>query len=209
MVFHLPNGLQGYFIVDAHGKRIDEAPIQIVADSKSPLRNQQVINGISCIVCHREGMQVFVDEIRNSHGLTGDSAQKVRRLYLEQKEMDRLVARDRDRFLLALEQSIGSFARGEEEADFPITKYREPIGAIAGHYARDLTIEDIMAELGVPDRTVIESFCRSRYGRQLGLGGLADGGVVNRTTWATSDPYAVFQQMAEELGIGIPERTFE
>ena len=41
IIFNLPNGLQGYLLVDGKGERIDEGPIEIVSDaSKTPARRR-------------------------------------------------------------------------------------------------------------------------------------------------------------------------
>src|SRR5206468_10279349 len=37
-IFNLPNGMQGYFIADAEGRRLDKAPIDIVADRSEERR---------------------------------------------------------------------------------------------------------------------------------------------------------------------------
>ena len=50
VIYTMPNGLQGYMLVDAVGNRLDEAPINIVRD---PRRTNGVVeNGISCFGCH-------------------------------------------------------------------------------------------------------------------------------------------------------------
>ena len=36
MIFHLPNGLCGYLIVDSQGRRLDKAPVEIVSDPERP-----------------------------------------------------------------------------------------------------------------------------------------------------------------------------
>ena len=33
MIFTLPNGLQGYFLTDGVGKRIDSGPIEVVSNA--------------------------------------------------------------------------------------------------------------------------------------------------------------------------------
>jgi mono/diheme cytochrome c family protein len=50
VIFTMPNGLQGYMLLDAVGNRIDVAPINIVRDPAR--RNGVVENGISCYGCH-------------------------------------------------------------------------------------------------------------------------------------------------------------
>jgi mono/diheme cytochrome c family protein len=62
MIFHLPNGLQAYMLVDGKGKRIDKGPIEIVADPRRP--DQKVETGISCMSCHARGLLFKADQLR-------------------------------------------------------------------------------------------------------------------------------------------------
>src|SRR5262249_52734830 len=62
MIFHLPNGLQAYMLVDAKGKRIDKGPSEIVADPRRP--DQRVETGISCMSCHARGLLFKADQLR-------------------------------------------------------------------------------------------------------------------------------------------------
>jgi mono/diheme cytochrome c family protein len=50
VIFTMPNGLQGYMLVNAVGTSIAEAPINIVRDPRR--RTGAVENGISCFGCH-------------------------------------------------------------------------------------------------------------------------------------------------------------
>ena len=62
VVFNLPNGLQGYYVTNATGFRLDEAPISIVDNPAAS--DPTVRNGLSCFGCHTEGMKTFEDEVR-------------------------------------------------------------------------------------------------------------------------------------------------
>ncbi len=53
VIFTMPNGMQGYMLVDAVGNKLDVAPINIVRDPNR--RNGVVENGISCYGCHGTG----------------------------------------------------------------------------------------------------------------------------------------------------------
>lgn len=64
IIFNLPNGLQGYMLVDNSGKRIDQGPTSIVSDPKRP--DRAVINGLSCMSCHWQGIIPKTDQIRPS-----------------------------------------------------------------------------------------------------------------------------------------------
>jgi mono/diheme cytochrome c family protein len=53
VIFTMPNGMQGYMLVNAAGDKLDVAPINIVRDPNR--RNGVVENGISCHGCHATG----------------------------------------------------------------------------------------------------------------------------------------------------------
>jgi mono/diheme cytochrome c family protein len=50
VIYTMPNGLQGYMLVNAVGLRLDVAPLTIVRDPRR--RTSVVENGISCFGCH-------------------------------------------------------------------------------------------------------------------------------------------------------------
>ena len=53
VVFNLPNGLQGYYLANASGFRLDEAPINIVSNPAAS--DPTVRNGLSCMGCPHGG----------------------------------------------------------------------------------------------------------------------------------------------------------
>ena len=71
----LPNGLQAYYISNASGIRINEAPTTIVSNPEE--RDGIVRNGISCIGCHTEGMKTFKDDVREVFTKAPDGPAKV------------------------------------------------------------------------------------------------------------------------------------
>ena len=92
IIFNLPNGLQAYFLVDAAGFRLDEAPINIVSNPAAS--DPRVRNGISCIGCHTEGMKTFEDQVRSvieSNPNPTYNKSHALQLYVEKSEMDALV----------------------------------------------------------------------------------------------------------------------
>ena len=69
IIFHLPNGLPGYFIVDSHGDRWDEVKTSSVVNhfrAGHPQMDPVVRNGLSCFNCHSEGLKVAPDAIRQA-----------------------------------------------------------------------------------------------------------------------------------------------
>ena len=61
-IFNLPNGMQGYYVANAAGVRLAEAPVGIVIDPAQ--NNGTVTNGASCHSCHNAGMITFTDTVR-------------------------------------------------------------------------------------------------------------------------------------------------
>jgi len=61
-IFNLPNGLQAYYVANAKGDRLGEAPVGVVIDPAQ--NNGLVTNGASCHSCHNAGMITFTDTVR-------------------------------------------------------------------------------------------------------------------------------------------------
>ena len=121
VIFNLPNGLQAYYLVNATGSRLDEAPINIVSNPAAS--DPTVRNGISCFGCHTEGMKIFEDQVRpvieSNTNPTYDKAQALR-LYVDKSKMDALIAEDMERYKETLEATGGTF--GDIE---PISRFHE------------------------------------------------------------------------------------
>ena len=131
-IFNLPNGLQGYYVVNASGFRLDAAPIGIVSNPAAS--DPTVRNGLSCFGCHTEGMKPFVDQVRpvieSDATPTYDKAQALR-LYVPQAEIDALVQEDKERFSQALAATGGSINDIE-----PIARFHEAFqGSVDVAYA--------------------------------------------------------------------------
>ncbi len=208
-IFHLPNGLQGYFLVTAEGDRLDgPAPADVVFDSAAIAGTPAIVNGISCMNCHREGMITgFRDEIRDSDALAGAPLEKVRQLYVPAEQMERLVERDRTQFLTALRATIGPFLLVAEDAHKSVTDFPEPIGRVAQNYLADLGPSDVAFELGLASLDEIESQIKhDRDLRKLGLGTLIQEkpGTIKRVRWEAIDGTSFFQDVAVELSLGTP-----
>ncbi len=64
IIFNLPNGLQGYMLVNANNVRQDKGATAIVSDPKRP--DRAVEAGISCMSCHARGINFKDDQIRDT-----------------------------------------------------------------------------------------------------------------------------------------------
>ena len=74
MIFTLPNGLQGYYLANGKGERIDSAPTAIVTDKNAS--DQTVRNGLSCMRCHERGMLTFTDVVRPTLQKLGNASER-------------------------------------------------------------------------------------------------------------------------------------
>lgn len=207
IIWRLPNGMQGYMLVTADGKRIDSGPIEVVFDAASSLGTPVITNGISCIHCHRNGMITdWRDEIRNSSALGGDLADVVRDLFPTQEEMDKAVESDQQSFLQAMTRICGPFLQVGDDADRAIDQFPEPVGKVVEWYLRDLTMTDLACELGFEDAQ--ELAVRFRQGQgylRMGLGPVAGEApaTVKREKWEGGVGRSLYHEVMTELEPGV------
>ena len=112
MIFSLPNGLQGYYLSNADGGRLDVAPTKIVSFRNRPIgKGVEVVNSRSCFDCHADGIIPKGDHLRQyiqtSPILSKDQQAVLLRIYVEQTALKLQFAADRERFVQALD-SIGA-----------------------------------------------------------------------------------------------------
>ena len=181
VIFNLPNGLQGYYLANASGLRLDEAPINIVSNPAAS--DPTVRNGLSCMGCHTEGMKTFEDEVRpvieSNANPTYNKAQALR-LYVEQSEMDALLGEDMERYKEALEKTGGVFDGIE-----PISRFHEA-------FEGPLEAAHAAAVVGLETEVFLEQI-RENVGLQnLGLLVLDSNGSMKRDTWTSSFRDIVF-----------------
>ena len=175
-IFNLPNGLQGYYLANASGFRLDEAPINIVSNPAAS--DPTVRNGISCIGCHTEGMKTFEDEVRSViESATNPAYNKAQelRLYVEQSVMDDRVSEDMDTYRVALEATGGTFGGVE-----PVSRFHEAFHApIDAAYAASV--------VGLQTETFLERVRENTGLQNVGLRALDNpNGSVKRDTWTSS-----------------------
>jgi serine/threonine-protein kinase len=208
IIFHLPNGLQAYLLVNNQDERINAGPVEIVSDGQKTAGTPAVINGLSCMSCHKHGMLPFKDAVRDGTAVGGDALALVRRLYRPQEELDRLLRQDGERFLTALGLATGPYLLVGEDRTRPLRDFPEPVGEAARSYLlKDLGPAEAAYELGLEKpawlRALIEG---SRALRALGLAPLAAGRSIRRDEWETLDGTSLFQKAARELQLGTPLR---
>ena len=175
VVFNLPNGLQAYYVSDASGNRINEAPIEIVRNSAAS--DPVVRNGLSCISCHIEGMKTFEDEVRAvfEEAPDGPERDQVLRLYVKQSVMDAFVEEDTERYREALEKTGGVFGEVEPVHRFYEEFQHGPVNAARAAAAVGLETEPFLQEVRDKQRL-----------RDLGLAVLLKDGNMSRNVWTAN-----------------------
>ena len=175
-IFNLPNGLQGYYLVNASGFRLDEAPINIVSNPAAS--DPTVRNGLSCIGCHTEGMKTLEDQVRSvieSNTNPPYNKAQALRLYVEKSDMDARVSGDMERYRGALEATGGAIGGVE-----PISRFHEAFqGPVDAAYAA--------AVVGLETETFRQNIRENRGLQNVGLLVLdSQNGSVQRDTWTSS-----------------------
>jgi mono/diheme cytochrome c family protein len=142
IIFSLPNGLQAYLLVKADGAVINRAPTDIVKDATR--KDVAIIDGISCIKCHAEGMNLnprgnLDDEVKAAASkdvtLTADEKQLIALLYPAADAFRALHEQDSARFKAALRETGA-------------TTYPEPIAFLYYRFRADITDGTFASEIG-------------------------------------------------------------
>ena len=175
-IFNLPNGLQGYYLANASGFRLNEAPINIVSNPAAS--DPTVRNGLSCIGCHTEGMKTFEDQVRSvieSNTNPPYNKAQALRLYVEKSDMDARVGEDMERYREALVET-GGVVGGVE----PISRFHEAFqGPVEAAYAA--------AVVGLRTETFLERVRENTGLQNVGLLALEGAnGSVQRDAWTSS-----------------------
>ena len=208
VIWSLPNGMQAYMLVKGDGTRIDSGPVDVVFDRDAILGTPSIINGISCMYCHRKGMiGGFRDEIRGADALGGEARDKVLKLYPTHEEMQNLVKQDEGVFMRALEQLIGPILKIGDDANKSIGEFPEPVGKVAQMYSRDLTAREMALELGIEKPELLQAKIESnRELLRYGLGTIVQQppGTLKREKWDSRNGTSLMQDVVVELRLGTP-----
>ena len=210
VIFSMPNGMQGYMLINNEGDRLAEAPIQIVRDISEGSGSPVIVNGISCMGCHKRGLIDYEDSVRAAKVMQGSPLTKLVSIYAEKPDLERVLYADRKNFLNALEQAMSPFlVEGEDYGeDVPIKKIEdlpEPISTVSRWYDKDIGAAEVAAELNLQSADFFKAAVATNDKlRQLGIGPLGDGARVPRGMWDTQDESSssVFQRVFVALGLG-------
>lgn len=185
IIFNLPNGLQAYLLVDSAGRRVDQAPSEIVSDPRRS--DRKVVAGLSCMSCHARGLIPKADQVRahlekNPRAFSPADADMIRSLYPHEARMRALMNEDIQRF----EQALKNLGIAPEQ--------EEPITLVVARYEGNLVLAGAAAEAGVSPEVLANRLHRSPSLARL-LGPVrAKGGSASRDTFE-----AAFAELVREL----------
>ena len=208
MIFGLPNGMQGFLLVDGNGDRIAFGPPDVVFDKTKTTGNGMIVNGLSCIACHKNGLiKDFKDEIRfGAQGFPAQTRRVVRKLFLDRPELDVLIDKDQLRYRTAAIEAIGPFLPREKvKAMKAGGRLVEPIDPIATRFLGSTIDSAVMAtELGITEEELKAAIKYNQALQDLGLMVVANGGTFNRETWQSGKGLSVYQKVMQIIKLGTP-----
>lgn len=203
VIFNLPNGLQAYLVTDANGLRLDEPPTSVLKDKNEFSGTPALVNGISCMACHAQGMNSVTDQVlEEAVGKRFAPAQidLIKKIYPAKEVMDGHLKKDKRRFLSALAKSANPFLPKEITVPEPRT---EMTHALAAWYRQSVGAEEAARELGLASPAELKKLLQEAPKAVKGLGIkvslLKEGGRVSRHEWER-----VFQDVVMALEAGEP-----
>ncbi|MFN4258080.1 MAG: c-type cytochrome domain-containing protein [Gemmataceae bacterium] len=185
IIFHLPNGLLGFMLVDALGRRIDKAPVEIVTDPQRP--DKVIVNGLSCFSCHGQGYifkedQVWPHVAQNRAAFSAEHVDVIKSLYVPPLRLKTLLDEDNERYHEALRR-----------LDILLTE-KDALTAVTLRYEAELDIVMAAGETGLAPLELQKQLPTSPDIRRV-FGPLANArGTVQRDLWETE-----FSRLVREL----------
>jgi serine/threonine-protein kinase len=217
-------------LVNGKDERIDAGPPDVVHDENKVSGSQFIVNGVSCIACHVQGMYPPpADTVRTGTVAQGNALLQVQRLYNPER-LKPLMDRDAEKFKLAVKEAMAPFLKPEEleVADAPTEgagknvkdikpdesarkQLEEPVGMVSRRFqVAELAVEDAAYELGLDDPKRLAFAIEANQAlRQLGLGPLASGNTIKREAWDSLKAFnSAFQDAAVEVIPGVVPKRF-
>ncbi len=144
VIFQLPNGLFGYYLAVGTGAEIHKGPTNIVRQLDGPTQFfQQILNGMSCMSCHGQGILYKKDDIKDfvtiSQDFSNEEKNKVLSIYASEDQLKAVVDQDNKIYFEAL------LKMGIREGD------PDPVNQSYRYYNKNLFRKDVLAELGVSE----------------------------------------------------------
>ncbi|MEN9811260.1 MAG: hypothetical protein RLZZ488_2827 [Pseudomonadota bacterium] len=166
VIYHLPNGLFGYYLATGDGKRIDKGPTFIVRQDGAPTQFvSAIVNGVSCMNCHNAGIikkdddvKRLTDEMIRDEVVSFSEKQKelIAELYVPPAAMNKKMDEDNEHYFKALKE----LDIDREKPDPVIEAFRI--------YNRNLVKEDLAHELTLESNLFSQIFASKTFTRLWG-----------------------------------------
>lgn len=190
IIFNLPNGLQAYLLIDGNDNRIDAGPIEVVSDALKTSGTPAIVNGLSCMSCHKQGMiDAPADEIREFSHVFGKARDHVQRLYPTVETFQAKVDADASLFLRSLDSTISSFLKTGHDMHRELSEFPEPVSDVARNYLQEeMDLKTVAAELYEPNLNRLKARIEGdELLQQMGLGVLLrHDGKIKRAFWEST-----------------------
>ena len=224
IIYPRANGLHGYMLVDNKGKRIDAGPVNIVSDASEASGTPQIVNGVSCMHCHRQGMLSKYEAAPDSAVIGNSIAKtKVNQMFVNEKAAETQFKNDRRDYMDALSKAIGPFVipnyteLTRDQVIKVLERLDDPVSIVARQYRSDLGVRQVALELDWEDGVgaLTEKLDDSGL-KQLGVGPLVRkegprsrkfrSGGIKRELWDDREisSESLYQTVARKLQIGTP-----
>ena len=140
IIFQLPNGFFGYYLLNNIGNSIDKGPLNVVKQIDAPDELlTTIVNGFSCGSCHGQGLLYKNDEIRqfaiNSQRFSNQAKDKIMKLYTDPNVFKAKMDEDNLKYMLAMKE-VGI------DMGAP-----DPIRSAFNFYNRKLQLSDVAIHL--------------------------------------------------------------
>jgi len=196
------SAMQVYLLADGNGKRVDEAPVDLVEDFSRTFGQAAIVTQSSCISCHSEGMKrptLNILENMLANGVLLNAYSKEQRAAIEEfylSDVETQIRRDNENYAAFVLTCNGLTT--SQNAD----NYREVIEA----YERPLAVKDAARELSC---TVEELKLAAGYAslNKIIIGNqfarmIQDAGAMPRSQWEED-----YRKVAELLKVWRAKKT--
>lgn len=193
VIFRMSNGFQGYALVRNNGQRLSVAPNSIVYDNSMP--GATIINGISCISCHYDGMKPENPRlVATLDGVRQYAAQNPARFNVNERELLFELHPEAAQFGTQLEEDRASYRAALRLAGIRVNA-EEPCRALFDEFAKNVTLEAAAADFGLSLKEFQTALNRSDELRRMS--GRLEGIGLQRQMYASE-----FRRLAELVGPG-------
>jgi serine/threonine-protein kinase len=172
VLFQLPNGFMGYYLLVAAGTAVEKGPLTIVKNKKGPEEFlQAIVNGISCLSCHAKGFLEKKDEVAGIVAASADFSNEVKAFVKE-------VYPPEAQFKATMEKDTKTYIDAQIAAGIDVVR-DEPVTPAFINYNAKMTKSKVLAELSITSGKLDELLASEPF-QSSWVGLLVEGGTLKR-----------------------------